>query len=71
MDIGFRQGLYAIVFCLLWQKNGLEKCLMELERDTLTRTQSHGLVKRKGASWSLNWPSGANSLAQYAARVYF
>jgi len=21
------------------------------------------LVRRKGASWSLNWPSGANSLA--------
>ena len=26
-------------------------------------TQYRRLVRRKGASWSLNWPSGANSLA--------
>ena len=32
-------------------------------RDTRTSTQSRRLVRRKGASWSLNWPSGANSLA--------
>ena len=26
-------------------------------------TQSRRLVRRKGASWSPNWPSGANLLA--------
>jgi len=26
-------------------------------------TQSRRLVRRKGASWSLHWPSGANLLA--------
>jgi hypothetical protein len=31
--------------------------------DTRTSTQSRRLVRRKGASWSLYWPSGANSLA--------
>ena len=29
----------------------------------LTSTQSRRLVRRKGASWSLHWPSGANLLA--------
>ena len=29
----------------------------------MTSTQSRRLVRRKGASWSLNRPSGANSLA--------
>jgi len=36
---------------------------VDLGRDTRTSTQSRRLVRRKGASWSLNWPSGANLLA--------
>jgi len=48
---------------LLGQKNSPENCLVDLGRDTRTSTQSRRLVRRKGASWSLNWPSGANSLA--------
>ena len=40
-----------------------EKCLVDLGRDTRTSTQSRRLVRRKGASWCLNWPSGANLLA--------
>ena len=37
---------------------------MYLGRDTRTSTQSRRLVRsRKDASWSLNWPSGANLLA--------
>jgi len=42
---------------------GPEKCLVDLGRDTRTSTQSRRLVRRKDASWSLNWPSGANLLA--------
>jgi hypothetical protein len=34
-----------------------------LGRDTRTSTQSRRLVRRKGANWSLDWPSGANLLA--------
>jgi len=37
--------------------------LVYLGRDTRTSTQSRRLVRRKDASWSLNWPSGANLLA--------
>ena len=46
-----------------WGKNSPENCLVDLGRDTRTSTQSCRLVRRKGASWSRNWPSGANSLA--------
>ena len=46
-----------------WGKNSPENCLVDLGRDTRTSTQSRRLVRRKGASRSLNWPSGANSLA--------
>jgi len=46
-----------------WGKNSPENCLVDLGRDTRTSTQSRRLVRRKGASWSLNWPSGANLLA--------
>jgi len=45
-----------------WGKNSPENCLVDLGRDTRTSTQSRRLVRRKGASWSLNWPSGANLL---------
>ena len=37
---------------------------MDLGRDTRTSTQSRRLVRRKDASWSLNWPYGANLLVQ-------
>ena len=37
---------------------------MDLGRDTRTSTQSRLLVRRKDASWSLNWPSGASLLAR-------
>ena len=46
-----------------WGENSPEICLVDLGRDTRTSTQSRRLVRRKGATWSLNWPSGANSLA--------
>jgi len=52
-----------IVTMPCWGKNSPENCLVDLERDTRSRTQSRRLVRRKGASWSLNWPSGANLLA--------
>ena len=39
-----------------------EKFLVDLGRDTRTSTQSRRLVRRKGASWSLHWPSGVNLL---------
>ena len=38
-------------------------CNQQIGRDTRTSTQSRRLVRRKGAGWSLNWPSGANLLA--------
>ena len=46
-----------------WGKNSPDICLVDLGGDTRTSTQSRRLVRRKGASWSLNWPSGANLLA--------
>ena len=45
-----------------WGKNSPENCLVDLGRDTRTSTQSRRLVRRKGASWSLHWPSGVNLL---------
>ena len=43
------------------KKNSPENCLLvDLGRDTRTSTQSRRHVR---ASWSLNWPSGANLLA--------
>jgi len=46
-----------------WGKNSPDICLVDLGGDTRTSTQSRRLVRRKGASWSLNWPSVANLLA--------
>ena len=46
-----------------WGKNSPENCLVDLGRETRTSTQSRRLVRRKGASWSPHWPSGANLLA--------
>jgi len=54
-----------------WGKNSPEKCLVDLGRDTRTSTQSRQLVRRKDASWSLNWPSGANLLAQKQHMYFF
>jgi hypothetical protein len=51
------------VITTLVKKNSPENCVVDLGRDTRTRTQSRRLVLSKGASWSLNWPSGANLLA--------
>jgi hypothetical protein len=45
------------------KKNSPEMCLVDLGRDTRSSTQSRQLVRRKGASWSLHWPAGANMLA--------
>ena len=52
-------------------KNSPEKCLVDLGRDTRTSTQSRRLVRRKDASWSLNWPSGANLLARKQHMYFF
>ena len=43
----------------------------DLGRDTRTSTQSCRFVRRNGASWSLNWPSGANLLAQRQHMYFF
>ena len=56
--------------CPAGAKNSPEKCLVDLGRDTRTSTQSRRLVRRKEASWSLNWPFGANLLAQ-KQHMYF
>jgi len=45
------------------KKNSPEVNLVDLGRDTRTSTQSRRLVRRRCASWGLNWPSGANLLA--------
>jgi len=53
-------------------KNSTENCRVDFGRDTRTSTKSRRLVRIQGASWSLNWPSGANLLAHmcYAAQVH-
>ena len=51
--------------CWDFLKKSPENCLVGLGRDTRTSTQSLRLVRRKGASWSLNWPSGANLQAHF------
>ena len=56
--------------CPAGTKNSPEKCLVDLGRDTRTSTQSRRLVRRKDASWSVNWPSGANLLAR-KLHMYF
>ena len=40
-------------------------------RVSRTRTQSHRLVRRKDARWSLTWPSGANLRAQKQHMYFF
>ena len=40
--------------CPAGAKNSPENCLVDLGRNTRTSTQSRRLVRRKGASWSLN-----------------
>jgi len=57
--------------CPAGAKNSPEKCLVDLGRDTRTSTQSRRIVRRKDASWSLNWPSGANLLAQKQHMYFF
>ena len=57
--------------CPAGAKNSPEKCLVDLGRDTRTCTQSRRIVRRKDASWSLNWPSGANMLAQKQHMYFF
>ena len=42
-----------------------------IRRDTRTSTQSRRIVRRKDASWSLNWPSGANLLARKQHMYFF
>ena len=39
--------------------------------DTRTSTQSRRIVRRKDASWSLNWPSEANLLARKQHMYFF
>jgi len=56
--------------CPAGAKNSPEKCLVDLGRDTRTSTQSRRLVRRKDASWSLNWPSGAY-LLEHKQQKYF
>ena len=54
-----------------WVSDQPQKCLVYLGRDTRTSTQSRRLVRRKDASWSLNWPSGANLLARKQHMYFF
>ena len=51
-------------------KNSVENILPDLYKWARTRTQSRRLARRKDASWSLNWPSGANLLA-HKPHMYF
>jgi len=44
---------------------------VDLGCDTRTSTQSRRIVRRKDASWSLNWPSGANLLARKQHMYFF
>ena len=44
---------------------------MDQGRNTQTSTQSRRLVLRKDASWGLNWPSGADMLAQKQHMYFF
>jgi len=53
-----------------WKDLGLG-LLVDLGRETRTSTQSRRLVRRKDASWSLNWPSGANFPAQKQHMYFF
>ena len=41
----------------------LSTSIISSQRHLPSCTQSRRLVWRKGASWRLNWPSGANLLA--------
>jgi len=52
-------------------QNSSEKCLVDLGRDSRTSTQSRRLVRRKDASWCLNWPSGAKLLARKQHMYFF
>ena len=60
-EIGRRPAPEKIIETILFR--GKKKYLVvDLGRDTRTSTQLHRIVRRKGASWSLNWllESGAN-----------
>ena len=50
--------------CPAGAKNSPDNCPVDLGRDIWTSTQPCRLVRRKGAGWSLNWPSGANLQAR-------
>jgi len=52
--------------CPAGSKNSPKKYLLDLGRDTRTSNQSRRLVRRKDASWNLNWPSGENLRAHNA-----
>ena len=72
MKIGWRPAPEKnIVAVPCWGKNSPENCLVDLGRDTRTSTQSRRLGRRKGASWSLNWPSGANFLGMCSSSAFF
>ena len=44
---------------------------IQLPRHYTPVTQSRRIVRRKDASWSLNWPSGANLLARKQHMYFF
>ena len=71
-EIGWRPAPEKNIETLpCWGKNSPEKCLVDLGRDTRTSTQSRRIVRRKDASWSLNWPSGANLLGESSTCTFF
>ena len=62
---------YLYMGLQIWGRNSPEKYLVDLGRDTRTSTQSRRIVRRKDASWSLNWPSGANLQARKQHMYFF
>jgi len=68
---GARRLRKTLRLCPAEAKNSPEKCLVDPGRDTRTSTHSRRLVRKKNASWSLNWPSGANLLARKQHMYFF
>jgi len=65
-DIGWRPAPEKNIEAMpCWEKKIAQKIASWTWDVTQERApQSRRLVRRKGASWSLNWPSGANLLAR-------
>ena len=64
----------AAVGCCLLLASGfllLASFKVKTESRPVCSTQPRRIVRRKDASWSLNWPSGANLLARKQHMYFF